>query len=185
MTYVYLSSRALIGIVFAMSAFTKLRSRSAFRSFVSWLSALPVPLARTWPRACAVLMTGAECAVVLLLALAWTWPAGLLLAGVILAVFAIGTLVALRHGASTPCQCFGTAAVPLGRHHLVRNLLLCGVAVAGAAGETAATAGTVPPAGAVTSLGAGVVVALFVVFYDDLTVLLAVPRHHSGESGGF
>ncbi len=173
MAYLALSCRALTALVFAVSALAKLRSRPAFRSLESWVATLPLPLARSRPRLCAGVMAGTEAAIAVLVAFPASARAGLLLAAAVLAVFAAGVHIVLRRGTSAPCRCFGTAAAPLGRRHVARNLLLCAAAATGAA--VAAPAGR--PAGIAISLGAGTVVALVVVFLDDLAAVLGHPHH--------
>jgi hypothetical protein len=172
--YAVLACRGLTGIVFLVSAFTKLRSRSAFRRFRSWLAALPVPAARSRPVPVATAMAAAEVAIVVLVALPWTARAGLVLAAVMLAVFTAGTSLAVARGAGEPCQCLGMSASPLAWRHVVRDTLLCLVAMAGAlgAGALGAGSGSLRPAGIVVSLAVGLAIALFVVFLDDLAVLL-------------
>ncbi len=172
MAYLALSCRALTVLVFTVSALAKLRSRPAFRSFASWMATLPLPLARSRPARLAGAMAGTEAAIAMLAAFPATARAGLLLAAAALAVLAAGVHVVLRRGMSAPCRCFGTAAVPLGRRHVGRNLLL------GAAAATAAAAAgpAGQPAGIALSLGAGAAIALVVVFLDDIAAVLGHPR---------
>ena len=170
MAYVMVSSRCLIGLVFAFSAFAKLRNPSAFREFRDWLAALPLQTVSAWPDLAAMVLAIAEVAIVMLLALPWTWRGGLVFAAAVLAIFSAGTLLALHREAQVPCQCFGTSRSPLGRRHVLRNLLLCAVAVAGAA---YAGGHGVRLEGVLIALVAGAVAALFVVFLDDLAALLA------------
>jgi hypothetical protein len=166
--YVVLACRGLTGMVFLVSVFSKVRSGPAFRGFEAWLAGLPVPAARSWPGPVAVVMTAAEAAIVVLVALPWTARAGLVLAAAVLAVFTAGTWLAVARGADQPCQCFGTSASPLTRRHVVRDALLCAVAAAGAVG---AGSGGARPAGLVVSLATGLAVALPMVFLDDLAGL--------------
>jgi uncharacterized membrane protein YphA (DoxX/SURF4 family) len=167
--------------VFLASVSGKLRSRTAFRALVSWLAALPVPLARSRPRAVAVVTAAAEVLIVVLVALPWTVRPGLALAAVVLAVFTAGTWLAVARGTDASCQCFGvSASSPLGRRHVVRDALLCAAAAAGVA---AAGSGGVHPAAAAMSLLAGVVVAGFAVFLDDLAVLFAGPGETARGQG--
>jgi hypothetical protein len=170
MVYLALACRCAVGVVFLVSVAGKLRSRPGFRAFVSWLAALPVPLVRGRPRAVAGVMAAAEALIVVLVALPWTARAGLVLAAAVLAVFAAGTWLAMARGSHAPCQCFGVSASPLGRRHVVRDALLAVMAVVGAA---AASSGGARPGGVGVALGAGLVVAVFVVFLDDLAVLFA------------
>jgi len=169
--YIVLFSRCLTGVVFAVSAVTKLRSPRAFAEFATWVAELPALPARA-RRPASVLMAGAEAAAVLLLALPWTAPSGLALATATLAVFAAGTLLVTRAGVRVPCQCFGTSRAPIGMRHVVRNTGLCAVAAAGTA-VAIIPPGSTSLAGAVLALGAAFVTALFVVFLDDLAAFLS------------
>ncbi|HEX2063289.1 MAG TPA: MauE/DoxX family redox-associated membrane protein [Acidimicrobiales bacterium] len=61
------------------------------------------------------------------------WTA--LVALVLLATFTVAVAVKLGKGADVPCGCFGeTSAAPVRWDSLVRNLVLCGLAVAAAVG---------------------------------------------------
>jgi hypothetical protein len=172
MVYVMLGCRCLVGLVFAVAAFSKLRSRSAYHAFAAWLAGLPVLPPRGRKVAAPVIAT-AEAVTVVLLALPTTVLAGFLAAAAVLAVFAAGTLLAVRRGASEPCLCFGASAAPLGIRHVVRNTMLCAAAVTGAAGFTS---GPVPrPGGIVLSLAAGAIAAVFVVFLDDIAAVFGDP----------
>jgi len=180
MAYVALAARCLIGLVFAVSAASKLRSGAAFRDFASWLAGLPVLTIRG-RRAAAPVIVAAEVAVVVLAALPWTVRAGLVLAAIMLALFAAGVVHAVCRGASAPCQCFGTGTAPLGYRHAVRNVLLCGAAVAGAAG---AAPGPVPAgAGVALSLVAAAVVAALVLALDDIAAIVGGSADLPGTPG--
>jgi methylamine utilization protein MauE len=170
MTYVALVSRCLIGLVFALSAFTKLRSGPAFRAFSAWVATLPL-LPKGWRSVIAVVVVAAEAVTVLLVALPWTPVVGLVVAAAVLAAFTAGTFMAARSRAgAVPCQCFGPSSVPLGMPHAARNALLCAVAAAGAAG-VGPVAGHLP--GVALSLGLGTAAALPTIFLDDLIALFA------------
>jgi Methylamine utilisation protein MauE len=176
MAYLALACRGVIGLVFAVSAVSKLRSGPAFREFTSWLAGLPLPGLRRRPGLVAAVLAAAETAIVALVALPWTARAGLVLAAAVLAAFTAGTWLAVARGAGRPCQCFGASATPMSRLHVARDLVLCLVAAGGAA---AAGAGGTRPAGVALSLMAGLAVALFVVFLDDLAALFS----GSGDAG--
>jgi uncharacterized membrane protein YphA (DoxX/SURF4 family) len=172
--YLALTCRCAIGVVFLVSVSGKLRSRSAFDGFASWLAELPVPLTGGRPRMAAVVMAGAEALIVLLVALPWTVRLGLVLAAVVLAVFTAGTWLAVARGTDASCQCFGVSASPLSRRHAVRDALLGVVAIAGAAAVGSGSSSSSGSAGmslTAMSVGAGLVIAGFVVFLDDLAVL--------------
>lgn len=171
MAYVALTCRALVGLVFAVSAFSKLRNATAYRRFASSLARLPVPL--VGHRALPPVLAGAEAAIVVLVAVPATATAGLALAAVTLAALTAGTAVAVRRGARVSCRCFGPSQAPLAARHILRNGFLLGTALAGAAGAGAAGAGTVGahPAEIVLSLMAAMAAGTFVVFLDDLAAL--------------
>jgi hypothetical protein len=184
MAYAALTCRALVGLVFAVSASGKVRSVTAYRGFGSWLASLPVPLAdnRALPPALAV----AETAIVVLVAVPATAVAGLALAALTLAVLTAGTAVAVRRGAPVNCRCFGSSRAPLAARHVARNGFLLAVAVAGALGTGAVAA---RPADIVLSLLAAVAAATFVVFLDDLAAVagrdpagLAAAGHERGAA---
>jgi methylamine utilization protein MauE len=167
MTYFALTCRCLIGVLFAASAFSKMRSAAAFRDFSAWLGGLPLPAVRG--RAVPAVMAGTEAVIVVALLLPWTARAGLGLAAASLAVFAGGTVAVVRRGVRAPCRCFGTSARPLGLRHAGRDLLLCAAAGAAAASGGAAAR----PAAIALSLAAGLIAAAFVLFLDDITALFA------------
>lgn len=170
MVFLALSSRCLIGVIFVVSAWAKLRSPAAFREFAAWLAGLPV--IRPGPRRAAPwLLAGAEAAIVVLVALPWTAAAGLALALVVLIVLAAGILAALRAEMRTRCQCFGRQGSPLGTRHVVRNLLLALVAAAGLLAVLTAAPVRADPAALALSLGGAGTAALLVLFMDDLAAL--------------
>src|SRR5581483_2575902 len=105
MVYAALICRTVVGLVFAVSAFSKLRNGAAYREFASWLASVPVPLAGR--RVLPVALAAAESAIVVLVAAPATAVAGLVLAVLTLAALTAGTAVAVRRGARVTCQCFG------------------------------------------------------------------------------
>jgi hypothetical protein len=165
--YIAFACRFLIAFIFAVSAFTKLRSGQDFRVFASWLTDLRLPLAG---RPAAFVMAGTEALIVPLVVLPWSAAAGMWLAAATTAALTAGTFIVARRGSSVPCRCFGPSAAALGGRHVARNLLLCVVAIVGAIG--AGTAGARPP-GIALSLVVGLVAATFVVFLDDLAAVLS------------
>jgi hypothetical protein len=170
MTHTELACRGVVGLVFAVAASSKIRGAGAYREFASWLAALPVPLARS--RALPVLLTAAEVAIVPMVAVPDTAPAGLVLAAGCLTVMTAGAVIIIIKGARVPCQCFGQARSPLGTRHLVRDGILLAVATTGAViGWRGHGAGAGSPAAIALTLAAALTVATFLVFLDDLTAL--------------
>lgn len=116
-----------------------------------------------------------EVTVTVTVALPWTATAGLLLAAVTLAVFAVGAEVMIGRGATEPCQCFGASSTPLGLPHVIRNALGC--ALAGCGAVCAADAGypAIHPFPVILGTGCGLVLALLLIFTDDIAVLFSAP----------
>jgi Methylamine utilisation protein MauE len=167
MEYAALACRGLVGLVFAVSAFTKIRNVTAYREFGRWLADLPAPL--PGPRALAPLLAGTEVAIVALTAVPATAVTGLALAAFTLAFLTAGTAAAVSRDAPVSCHCFGPSRAALAMRHVLRNGLLLAAALTGA---LAAGAGAVRPAGIALSLAAAVAGATFVVFLDDLAFLV-------------
>jgi hypothetical protein len=174
MLYLALACRCTAGVVFAVAAISKVRGPAAYRAFAAWLdglTALPVPV-RGWA---APVLIAVEVTVTVTVALPWTATAGLLLAAVTLAAFAVGVAVMIGRGATEPCQCFGASSVPLGPRHVIRNALGCAVAAFGAVGAANAGHPVIHPFPAVFSVGCGFVLALLLIFTDDIAVLFSAP----------
>jgi hypothetical protein len=170
MTYAALTCRGLVGLVFAVAAFAKIRSPRAYREFASWLAALPLPLAGT--SALPAVLLAAEAAIVVLAAVPALAPAGLALAAACLAVMIAGTIVIINRGVPVACRCFGSSRSPMGARHLARDGILLVIAVTGTAtGVLGAGRDPARPAGTVLSLTAALVGATLLVFLDDLVAL--------------
>lgn len=175
--HLHFADTVLFTVVFAVAAIAKARSADAFRDFTRSLRRLGVPVPRTGaPIAVAVI--GCESAIAVLLA----WSAALTLAGtdgpwrtvpsslglafaaVLLFAFGAGIGAGLRRGGGATCQCFGPSVSVLGAPHVVRNLVLAGLATAGAP----ATGGNGHTAGLLVAGCAGVAAALLVIASDDI-----------------
>lgn len=120
--------RVVVGGMFLVALAGKLRDLPSFRSSLRGFRVVPRHLER--PVASAVL--AAEAAVVLLVLLRATAPAGLALAVVLLVAFAVGMVRVLARGDRVPCGCFGRSTAPITRAHVVRNALLATAAAVGA-----------------------------------------------------
>ncbi|MFI5912132.1 MauE/DoxX family redox-associated membrane protein [Dactylosporangium sp. NPDC051541] len=174
MGYLEVAARLLLATVFAVALFGKVtggRAYAAFADSIARMRVLPARVAR--PAALASVVT--EGAVVLLLVLPWRWAAvaGFVLAAGLLAVFAAAIAISLRGGNRAPCRCFGASATPLGRGHIVRNLILIVIALTGlaAAAAVGAGAGAIAIPGAVVAGAAGLVAGIVVTAYDDIVTL--------------
>ncbi|MFG1999785.1 MauE/DoxX family redox-associated membrane protein [Spirillospora sp. NPDC048911] len=179
MEYVAFGARGLICLIFVVSAFGKVRGRAAFTEFTRTTRILLAAALRRrevgraaagWA---ARAVAAAEIAAALLVLVPVTAPAGLGVAALLLAVFSVAMVAALRGGVSTSCRCFGASTAPIGWRHVVRNALLVCAAVAGLAAALAA--GSPPPAGMALTAVAVAVVALLVIRLDDLYELFAAP----------
>lgn len=169
MSYLLIACRTLLLGVFLAALAGKVRGRAAYRGFEASLRALGV-LPRRLAGVAAAVVTAVEAAIVVLLAVPGTVAAGFLLAAVLLTAFTTGIVLALRRGTTAPCACFGASVTPLGRVHVVRNLLL--LAVAGA-GPAAGTGGGTEFAGVVLAVAAALVALVPVLRLDDLTALFS------------
>lgn len=170
MTYLSFAGHWLLGVVFAISAVSKLRGRAAFAEFAASTRDLLPSRWRTTSVTVSTVVVVLEAAVPVLLAVPGLRRGGLGLAMTLLVAFGAAIAAALRRGERTACRCFGASRVPLGKRHLVRNGLLAAVAV------LALVSGDVRPADpvglAVAGTAAGVL-ALLVTRFDDVIDLFA------------
>lgn len=169
MMYVAVGARYLLACVFLISFVGKVRGHARYAEYVTATGRLmPRPvLARVPARVVAPAVVVAEAAIVILLAVPATVLPGLVLSCLLLAVFAGATAAALRRGDHAPCHCFGSSQRAVGVGHVVRNVLLALVAVAG---MVAAAADARPLDAAQTTVvaGAAVVAAVLFVIADDI-----------------
>jgi uncharacterized membrane protein YphA (DoxX/SURF4 family) len=178
---VELACRVMLAVVLGFAAASKLRGRRAFRDFVESLSALGVP-ARA-PLAHAVV--AAEISAIVLLVLVPS--AGFPLAMALVVGFTVVVARAIRSGVRVACRCFGASQTALGPAHLVRNLLLLLVAVAGTAAWLHGDGGPLAFDTAAAACGAGIIGGAAVARWDDLAALVwprstAPNRRRSGAN---
>lgn len=171
MVYVALGARLLLGGVFAVAAFSKIRSRKAFRDFVEWLTDFPFA-SRFEARGLAATVLTIEFMIVALLALPVTVLAGFVLGTCLLVLFFVETVVAIRRGVRTPCRCFGVSKTSLSGAHVIRDILLVGVAFAGVAFHIMAPAATdIAPTGVLLAVAGACVSGALVLFFEDVYAL--------------
>jgi hypothetical protein len=177
MGYVEVACRFAVGVVFVVSAASKLRGAAALREFVRSLRRMDVlPPAMVGPVAAVVV--AAEVVVVALLVMPVTAGAvaGFALAALLLAGFGVAIVVSVRRGRRVACRCFGSSATPLGPWHLVRNAALLAVAGLGlAAAGLVATS----PAPVVVAAMAGLLVGGLATATDDLVELFRPVAHRT------
>lgn len=165
MELVRIGAACLIGLVFAVSAVSKIRDLDGFAASVG-------ALAPAWPapaRVTAIAVTALEALVPPLLIAPVTAPAGFALAAALLAAFTTAVAASLRRGRRAACRCFGPSSVPLGPRHLARNGALLACAVLGGL----APAGPPPAGGAAVAAAAGLTAAVLIVSLDDIVELFA------------
>ncbi|MFJ4498802.1 MauE/DoxX family redox-associated membrane protein [Streptomyces sp. NPDC088864] len=168
MVYVVVACRALLALVFLVSAVGKLRGRGAFGAFVAEIRAWRLVPARSVPVVAGGVVV-AEAAVPVLSVVPVSAPFGPLVAGFLVAVFTLGIALTRRRGVSARCACFGRTATPLGRRHLVRNVLLLGAV--GVALAPVTEPGTAPAV--LVAVGSGALGALLITTMDEITALFA------------
>ena len=166
--YLELGCRGVLAGVLLVSLAGKLRGRAAYAAFV----AATKSLLATGDRQAGVLAPltiAAEIGTVVALAIG---PAGLVAAAALLGCFTGALVLALRRGSVAPCRCFGASTTPIGLHHVVRNVVLIGLAAAGLiAGAAPGDPPVEPAALAITALAVGVCV-LVTARLDDLVDVL-------------
>jgi hypothetical protein len=169
MTYLLLTVHFVVGGVFAVSVFGKVRAQSAF---VRSLADFGVPERIHAP--VGAMVTLAETAVVVLVLVPVTAVPGLVLGAVLFLGFAIVVGVTIRRGRRPQCRCFGVESAPLRAAHVVRNVVLAALATAGALVGAITNASPAISAGSfvVAVLVSAVVVAV-VVGLDDLLDVVA------------
>ncbi|MFD9858077.1 MauE/DoxX family redox-associated membrane protein [Streptomyces alboflavus] len=143
---------------------------AAFAAFLASVRSLRVvPSALVRPVALTVIAGEAAVCVLLAAPARGATTAGLLVAAALLTAFTVGIAAALRRGVTAPCRCFGASSTPLGTLHLVRNAVLCALALAGAL--AAPTAADAPPGSALVAGVAGLVAGALVTQLDHLLAL--------------
>jgi hypothetical protein len=170
-----LFSRCLIGVVFAVALFSKLRGFRGFVASVRQLDVVPGTLVR--PVAVAVVVGEAAVAIAMVVR-----PlAGFAGAVALLGGFAAAVAVTIRRGTPATCHCFGASGAPFGRRHVVRNLVLAACAATGA---VLVVAGAGEATGAALAIGvpAALVAVVAVVRLDDLMFLFTPARPRSRQA---
>ena len=132
--YLEFGCQVLLGGVFAVSAGSKLYSRTAFADFTAATARLTGAGAGR-ARQLAVAAVAAEIAIVFALIVPALVPLGFAVGIGLLAVLTAAIVRSLRGGERTPCRCFGASNSPLGRQHVARNAALAGFGVLGIAAD--------------------------------------------------
>ncbi|MGP3958629.1 MauE/DoxX family redox-associated membrane protein [Nonomuraea sp. 3N208] len=164
MPHVLVASQVLLTTVFVVSAYSKLRSRTALQSFAVTLRLLPGPA--RFPAAMATVAMEVVAAATLIV----LPRTGLAASGMLLIAFSMWIAVSLRWGQREPCRCFGVSATPLGPVHLIRNGLLLLVVVLGWV-TLMFPGGPVTVAGLALAVPVGLVGAILLIVFDDIADL--------------
>jgi hypothetical protein len=169
MAHLLLTVQFIVGGVFAVSAFGKVRAQSAF---VRSLADFGVP--ERIRALVGVMVTVAEIAVVVLVLVPVTAVPGLAFGAVLFLGFAVVVGMTVRRGRRPRCRCFGVESAPLRGAHVVRNVVLAALAAVGALTGAVMNAAPAFSAGSfvLVVLVAAVVVAV-VVGLDDLLDVVA------------
>jgi uncharacterized membrane protein YphA (DoxX/SURF4 family) len=169
-----LAARCLLAAVFAVAFFTKVRSRSRFRGFVTTTGKLTM-LGEPAAARVATAVLACEAVIAVLLALPATSRLGFFLAGALLSVFIVAVYRAVRGGVFAECGCFGDRSAMLSYPILVRNVLLLTVALPGMiVGSPGPEAVEYPHS--VPAVAAGLLAAIGFVRYYDLLVAKVLRR---------
>ncbi|MBQ1031324.1 MauE/DoxX family redox-associated membrane protein [Micromonospora parva] len=181
MHYLTITVRCAIGLVFLASSVSKVWGRDAFPAFVASLRGVGL-LPRRLVRPAAIVLVVVEGALCAALAV----PTGvvpriaLVGAAVLLGIFTVGVGIAVRRGTASTCRCFGANAQRLGRRHVVRNVLLTGLAAGGAVVAVASAASppsSLRPAGLVLAGFVGLLLGFLAIRSDDLVALFRGVDH--------
>lgn len=181
MHYLAITVRCAIGLVFLASAVGKLWGRGAFPAFVASLRGVGL-LPRSLVRPAAIVLVVVEGALCAALAVPTGLVPGLALVGaaLLLGIFTVGVGIAVRRGTASTCRCFGAGTERLGRRHVVRNMLLTGLATGGAVAAFAPAAsptGSLGPAGLVLAGFVGLLLGFLATRSDDLVALFRRVDH--------
>jgi hypothetical protein len=174
---------AFAASVYGLSAGAKLRSRRAYRSFRQGLGEAALVRRQCLPVIAAVLVSAESVVTVLAIAAIVTTAslagataaavAALGIAALLSIVLAAGVATVMHRGTRARCACFGFSSDrPMGGAHLIRNLILAAVLLAGLIGSVPGH-GRPGLAAVVVAVVAGVVAGLVLVRLDDLIELFA------------
>jgi hypothetical protein len=185
MTDLVIAVLVMAACIYGSSSTAKLSSRRSFRAFRDGLA--ETALVRPGRRLAAVAavlaggeaVTAATMAVSAVLTVAGTADSATAVAialgcGVVLtSALTDGVAIVLRTGTRATCACFGAGSGrQINGSHLVRNIAVLALLLAGLAGNEFRHGRTAPGA-VITSLVAGIVLALLLIRFDDLAGLFA------------
>ncbi|GII65751.1 methylamine utilization protein MauE [Sphaerisporangium krabiense] len=172
--------RTAVALVFLVSFLSKIRSRAAFDAFAASVAAGRV-LPRRASRAAAFAVVCAEGVVPVALADPSAAPYGHALAAALLLAFSGVILRSVRRGLTVECRCFGISNSPLGKRHLVRNMLICAVVLVSLGMGS-------PPVASVADLAVGAaygaLAALPLITFDEIVFLFLIRAEPITDAAG-
>jgi hypothetical protein len=170
MGYLAVTGRVGLATVFVLAVAGKLIGPGAFTEFTRSVTRL-TGWSGAPARAVARLTVAGEAATVVLALLPprWCGLAGCLLGLLLTAGFTTAVGASLRRGEAAPCRCFGRSATPLGARHVLRNVVLMLIAVAGLVGQWPDP--SVSPAIVLIGTAAGLFIGLAGAAFDDIVGL--------------
>jgi Methylamine utilisation protein MauE len=171
MEYALWIARVSLATLFFVAAISKLSTRAGFRELVVSLPAFGVPSSLASP-AFAIGLVAMELATASLM-LAMPQVGGIV-AAAMLAGFALGIARALTSREPVTCRCFGASSTPIGRSHLIRNLVLATIGIGVAIANPAATLARSLPLALATFAGLGLGAVL--TRWDDLAFIFSTPN---------
>ncbi|MGI8915237.1 MAG: MauE/DoxX family redox-associated membrane protein [Chloroflexota bacterium] len=172
---VQLVLRLTLGLVFLVSALTKLRDPSAFVRGVLDYQVLPRPLARVY----GWLLPLIELSTALLLLSGFFLAVGAGLTVLMVVSFTVAIVINAARGRAPACHCFGESQVSrVGWHTLVRDLLLLAPAIwLWRAGDVAGLGEALDWVRLLPAIGIAVVVALsYALVVESLELFIRVHR---------
>jgi hypothetical protein len=176
MDHVSVACRGLIGLIFFLSAASKIKSRASSAEFFAVTrKLLRVFAGRPWATPLVTRVTGfAVISMELAILIALTIPSlarlGFGIALVALLMFSSAIAAAMHRGVRMSCACFGRSTTPLGVPHLVRNIILAVAAITGLV-LGAERPETASPEALLVPVLAALATALVLIRFDDLVDL--------------
>jgi uncharacterized membrane protein YphA (DoxX/SURF4 family) len=172
MDYIQIFCQAVIAVVFAFSAWSKLRGGKELAAFAESLRPhLGSGSSRT--RLAAVSIAVSEAMAAVLTVIPFTARVGLLLATALMLLFTAFVTRVVLTGTKAKCRCFGVSERRIGWPHVARNTILTVIAASGSAAPGSLGNDTAL-AGCIISMVMGMTIALILVTLDDIVQLFAM-----------
>jgi hypothetical protein len=168
-SFIGLAARAALIWIFGTAVVSKVSSRVRWAAFVDALPALGLPTSVP-PRLAAAVVVAGEVETVAALVVAP--QLGAALAAGLLVLFSLALVAAVGANRRASCHCFGAGDAPVGRIHIVRNVILL---VVSGIGFWIAPSGRVELSSAsAAAVIYGAWIGFVVTHWDDLVFLLGV-----------